>query len=58
MGHGWVPGRYHTYASVMRCDLTEGYLGRGEVVLARLVSGRAVCRSIVPQMCFDESAQN
>ena len=45
------------YASVMRCDLTEGYLGRGEVVLARLVPGRAACRSIVPQMCFDESAQ-
>ena len=45
------------YAMVTYCDLTEGYLGRGEVVLARLVPGRAACRSIVPQMCFDESAQ-
>ena len=41
------------YALVTHCDLTEGYLGRGVVVMTGLVPGCAACRSIVPQMCFD-----
>jgi len=42
------------YAMVTYCDLTEGYLGRSVVVIARLELGCAAFRSIIPQICYDE----
>ena len=39
------------YVMVMHYYLTEGYLGRGVVVMAGLEPGCAAFRSILPQMC-------